>query len=405
MVAILAFFAGCYNEFEYPSYQKPWNDKSFLDTNKESEPLQLITIKDLKDLYINKFGLQNTGRGKDWATTRSLLIEDNLYIKGKVISNDREGNIYKSLFLDDGTAAIEIRLANGNFLKYHMGTLDKATMTIPSQWVYVKLKGLYLGNYKMMLSVGNGPTDSFNKVGEHKFYANSNISSVEQIAAHVFPGENATLIKDKNIKVVTKENYATELVLPDDLSRLVYFKGVKSYYAGVKDQNDKTADKLKNDIYDQIYPCWTYTDSRPIVSEPWYRMAFSESDKVTHKSTSLYGSSCFTFIYDDANEAVKPKFMAEKGLYIVRTSGYSRFTQRPIVKNGEKGDLLGIFGIYSDRLEFDADPSTQNGTFQVTINRFEDLIFNEDQFLTEDWVKENTPESSYNTPESAQEDL
>ena len=47
-------------------------------------------------------------------------------------------------------------------------------ITIKSQWVYVRLDGLYLGNYRMMLSIGGAPSDGINTAGNHKFYANSN---------------------------------------------------------------------------------------------------------------------------------------------------------------------------------------------------------------------------------------
>ena len=46
------------------------------------------------------------------------------------------------------------------------------TKPIKSQWVYVRLDGLYLGNYRMMLSIGGAPSDGINTAGNHKFYAN-----------------------------------------------------------------------------------------------------------------------------------------------------------------------------------------------------------------------------------------
>ena len=45
----------------------------------------------------------------------------------------------------------------------------------------------------MMLSLGEGPTDSYNKVGEHKFYANSNIEDPTEIRKRVFLGEETQL--------------------------------------------------------------------------------------------------------------------------------------------------------------------------------------------------------------------
>lgn len=38
-----------------------------------------------------------------------MVIEDDVVIKGKVISSDAEGNVYKSLYIYDGEQAIELR--------------------------------------------------------------------------------------------------------------------------------------------------------------------------------------------------------------------------------------------------------------------------------------------------------
>lgn len=88
-----------------------------------------------------------------------------------------------------------------------MGTYDKATGTIPTHWVYVKVTGLYVGNYRMMLSIGSAPTDSYNKVGEHKFYANSNIENPTEIAQRVFLGEETELKLGEEILEIDESNY------------------------------------------------------------------------------------------------------------------------------------------------------------------------------------------------------
>ena len=42
-----------------------------------------------------------------------MVIEDDVVIKGKVISSDAEGNVYKSLYLVDDSGAIEVKLTTG----------------------------------------------------------------------------------------------------------------------------------------------------------------------------------------------------------------------------------------------------------------------------------------------------
>ncbi|MDE5709154.1 MAG: hypothetical protein K2I32_06895, partial [Alistipes sp.] len=124
--------AGCYNDFDTPAPAKIWNDEEL-----ESQGLTLITIQELKQAYVDNFsalgGLSNTGSNGSWSDTKTLKLgapsskieagyetdPGNLkfweaaadyYIKGKVISSDAQGNVYKSLYIDDGTAAIELKL-------------------------------------------------------------------------------------------------------------------------------------------------------------------------------------------------------------------------------------------------------------------------------------------------------
>ena len=75
-----------------------------------------------------------------------MVIEDDVVIKGKVISSDAEGNVYKSLYIYDGEQAIELRLMNDNYVNYPLG-----------QIVYVKAQGLSLASYRYMLSLGAAP--------------------------------------------------------------------------------------------------------------------------------------------------------------------------------------------------------------------------------------------------------
>jgi hypothetical protein len=64
-------------------------------------------------------------------------IEDDIIIKGIVISSDQAGNIYKSLYIQDSTGGLNISLDKTNLY----------TIYKPGQKVYVKCKGLYLGAY------------------------------------------------------------------------------------------------------------------------------------------------------------------------------------------------------------------------------------------------------------------
>ena len=205
----------CYNDFDTPAPQK-----LYVDDDMAAMGLTRITIAEVKE----KFGpISNTGTNDNFSTTKTLkfgtrtseeakfdgLMEwpeaSKYYIKGKVISSDRQGNIYKSLYIYDGTAGIELKLYNGLYLDF---LLDLASKPIKSQWVYVRLDGLYLGNYRMMLSIGGAPSDGINTAGNHKFYANSNLDNPKVAALNVFRGEYTTTRTSRRSTVRTTRRSA-----------------------------------------------------------------------------------------------------------------------------------------------------------------------------------------------------
>ena len=66
------------------------------------------TIKQLADMY--------TVQG------RPIEIEDDIIIEGVVITTDQPGNFYKSLYIQDETCGMEIKLGrNGLYNEYKLG--------------------------------------------------------------------------------------------------------------------------------------------------------------------------------------------------------------------------------------------------------------------------------------------
>lgn len=139
----------------------------------------------------------------------SWTVDEPLFTSGKVISTDRFGNVYKSVYLYDeaSESAIELKLNTGNYLFHPVG-----------QVVYVDLEGLVLGNYRGMVSIG---TTSYNAS-----YSNDNIESKIMQDEHIFSGEQQPMLKSDTL-VVTRDNYLTVLS-DDDLGRLVRFEGSRA---------------------------------------------------------------------------------------------------------------------------------------------------------------------------------
>ncbi len=71
-------------------------------------------------------------------------IEADTIIQGIVVANDESGNFYKTLVIQDGTAGIELKID-----RYDMYTEFKV-----GQRVYVKCRGLFLGDYGGLVQLG-----------------------------------------------------------------------------------------------------------------------------------------------------------------------------------------------------------------------------------------------------------
>lgn len=118
-----AILYGC----EYNDFDNPPEESIATDINATH------TIKELKSMYVNG--------GK--------LIERQLVIKGKVISSDKEGNIYKALMIQDETGGIEIKINSSGLYNYYK----------PGRVVYLDAFNLKLGSYGGTISIGAVPVD------------------------------------------------------------------------------------------------------------------------------------------------------------------------------------------------------------------------------------------------------
>ena len=420
LIAVAFAAVGCYDEHSNVAPRKVYTDTTF---EQQFPDAVRISIAELK----HAFGpISNTGVNSGWNNTKYMLIGEDIfegydvYIKGKVISNDEQGNVYKSLYIQDETSGIELKLNNNVGVRYKYGS-----------WVYVRLTGLYLGNYRMMLSLGGAPSESWNKAGEHKYYANSNLELQEIIDQYVFPGR----MDEEGLKIgaydswkangsyvdiitVTPENYE-EVFSPAKIDvegvfygsdktdehgithkvfqmsqrelmfgRLMRFEGLQCHYAGVPNQDGVTNPALKSGSFENIYPSWLYTDPRPTVSKPWYHWAFKE--EVTGRS--LYGSVLFTY---NPSATV----CSENGVYALRSSGYSRFARRNVCKDGEKATITAIYGIYAQRSEYEAN-ANDYASYQLTISNFSDIEFEngEAALLTDEQVAAMTTEDMKSVP-------
>lgn len=95
----------------------------------EGEPLSPThTIAELKGLY---------KRG-------GMPIEEDVVVEAVIASDDTEGNLYKTCYLQDATGGIELKLSMGNL----------STLYPQGSKVYLKAKGLTLGKYANHINLG-----------------------------------------------------------------------------------------------------------------------------------------------------------------------------------------------------------------------------------------------------------
>lgn len=322
-IMLLAVFAmsSCYEKFDEPAPAKVWNESDFSDAT-------FISIKDLKNLFYNQYGNGSSSLAKTYEVT------ENYVIRGKVISSDQAGNVYKSVYIydEESEAAIELKLMVSNWVTYHIG-----------QTIFVRAKGMAIGSYRYMLSLGAMPTSEDIANG----YANRNMEDKIQVAQHVFTGERGNL-KESDYLVVNASNYST--LTDDNLGRLVRFEGV-TYNEGT----------LDNDRYPQYlevtYPGGSTTG---VYTNKYYaEEGLTPTYAYNYNNDRYYGTAWFG--YDGASSTAS-------GNYLVRVSGYANFGLQPLPAAGTKGDLTAIYTKYSAK-------SGGYIKYQLLINSSTDIKF------------------------------
>lgn len=129
LLAVCALLASCMAD----SYDDPGTPAEEAYGNKAITETNCVTIAQLKSLYNTT--IANSGMKE---------VTEDLQIKGTVIGNDIEGNIYNEVIIDDGTGAFIICIAQGGLYGY-----------LPvGQQILIDLKGLYIGAYGQQGEVG-----------------------------------------------------------------------------------------------------------------------------------------------------------------------------------------------------------------------------------------------------------
>lgn len=138
--------------------------------------------------------LPKSNRVKD-KSLNGVEITENIIIEGRVSTNDQPGNFYKSLYIQDETGGMEIKLGrNGLYNEYKEG-----------QKVVIKCKGLYVGDYGSNKN-GNGyGMAQLGYTGEGTDYQTSYLEVPFLINRFIFRGNPADIKKVEPVEIRTAD--------------------------------------------------------------------------------------------------------------------------------------------------------------------------------------------------------
>lgn len=194
MTLVCALFASCMAD----SYDAPKDTGEAPYGNNSINEENVISIAQLKEKYATV--IANSGMEQ---------VEENIKIKGTVIGNDIEGNIYNEVIIDDGTAAFIVCIAQGGIY----GILPVG------QQILIDLKGLYVGAYGQQGELGTP-------------YTNASGSSYVSRMSRFLWNQHFRLIGSANPQSVTPIEFDLKRIsdpayLEQNCGRLMTVKGVE----------------------------------------------------------------------------------------------------------------------------------------------------------------------------------
>lgn len=312
IIFVIAVLAAAVATVGCRKYDDPADWTIYTDGNFQN----IVPISQVKQLYYDAYPSQ---------IGQKVEISQDWTIKGKVISSDRFGNFYRSLYIQDESGAIEIKLGITNsYNDYKVG-----------QWVYVKVRGLVLGNYRYMLSLGSPSADPS--------YANNFIDLQSEIDAHVFRGERVGLTAADTM-VVTNWSQVRD---PQDLGRLIRFEGVQSTWTTTENGvfDDDVYPSFQNSSYKNITYYYEYPDGNIVSYDLWK----DETAPQEHPGWILKHFNMYAFSDGTKGNRFYGSVLFRLGSQdlIARNSAYARFALNTIPENGQVCDVTAILVKFS----------------------------------------------------------
>ncbi|MCL2416521.1 MAG: DUF5689 domain-containing protein [Bacteroidales bacterium] len=168
-------------------------------------PDHVITIAELQGLFRSQ-GTQPLTIRDSVVLPSGRVVRDSIYISGQVVSSDRDGNIFREMFIQDETGGLRIRVGRSNLYNfYRLG-----------QHVYIRVDGLTIGNNNGTLELGLRSEN----------FTTGFIDVAWLINRHVLPGRQDTLVKPKTF-TLQELNSSTFLADSNLVGTLVKIENVR----------------------------------------------------------------------------------------------------------------------------------------------------------------------------------
>ena len=279
-------FTGTYPD---PQEQYIYTDEDFGN--------KFTSIAEVKDMY--------TANG-----SKPYVVEGNCVIKGQVTTSDQVGNLYKSLYIQDETAGIEIKIGkNGLYNEYKLG-----------QWIYVDCSGLTVGDYNGMINIGyDDPSGEY----ETAYLEHSYIIDV-----HVFKGAYDDPVEPV---VVTEADLHKKV----NLGRLVTIKDLKYdnhiFILAYVDPNGNRKDYTNNGIFiDEDGPDNYGVTTWACSEQKWKEYLLAGNFDEVEAAGTTVGNLLKTTGIGSMAYSVSQYFKMGDTDVQVRSSGYARFADTEI---------------------------------------------------------------------------
>ena len=338
---------------------------------------------------------------KTYHTGSPRVMTGNYIIEGKVISTDQPGNFYKSFYIQDETAGIEIKIGrNSLYSDYHEG-----------QTIYIDCNDLWLGMYgykdgkgQGMVQIGAKGIYDYEK-NEYK-YETTYLESPLMIDLHVFQGEMGDPVEPTVVTESQLPGKADNQSTNTNVGKLVTLRGLTyTDQVFVLLYPDSSRPHEKEDAENRLFlspddygvkisnkdnwKVFTWAMSKQNIIDhlkagDWDKAEIASGETITNtvseggmfKDCKREDGSLMTYkellIKNAAAQSVSQYFKMGDTVIQLRTSGFCKFADvripDDVLDGSRKVNITGVLCMYQ-------------GSIQMVVNRLSDITYEDGSSL------------------------